>query len=111
MNGSAHHASGYADHGRIAGYRPDDHRTCPDLDVVSNMNVAEDFRSGPDHHLIPDGRMPFAALIPRAAERDALIQQNIVPDLGRFTDHHTHAMVDEKSLADLGGRVNLNSSQ
>jgi hypothetical protein len=55
--------------------------------------------------------MTFPTLIPGTAKRHALIEQNVIADLGCFADHDSHAMVDEKSLADLRSRMNLNASQ
>ena len=39
--------------------------------------------------------MPFAVLLAGAPEGYPLKQQAAVADLGRFADHHPHAVVDE----------------
>ncbi len=63
--------------------------------------------SGRDDDIVTKCRMPFALLFPRTPERHPVIQQHVVPDLARFPDHHTHAVVDEKPSADLRPRMNL----
>ena len=54
--------------------------------------------------------MAFAVLLAGTPQGDALIQQTTV-DLGRFANHHPHAVVDEHAVADAGTGVNLNPGQ
>src|SRR6185436_1284323 len=52
------------------------------------------------------------ALVPRGTtQRDAVIERAVVADPRGFTDHDSHPMVDEKTPADGGARVNFNPGQ
>ena len=53
--------------------------------------------------------MALAAFFARAAERDALIQRDVIADFARFADNHAHGMVDEETTADLRGGVNFHA--
>ena len=55
--------------------------------------------------------MPFAVVFAGAPQGDALIQQAAVSDFGGFTDHHTHAVVDEHAGADPGAGMNFNAGE
>ena len=47
-------------------------------------------------------RLPVAK--PGAAERDALVERDVVADVGRLADHDARAVVDEQALADAAPR-------
>src|SRR4051794_35823999 len=51
--------------------------------------------------------MPLAALAAGAAQRDALVQQNVVTDDSGFTDHHARAVINEEPAPDHRAGVNL----
>src|SRR5436190_11353546 len=51
--------------------------------------------------------MPLAALAAGAAQRDALVQQNVVADDGGFADHHARAVINEEPAPDCRAGVNL----
>ena len=54
--------------------------------------------------------MPFVVhLKTERAERDPLIQFDMVADRAGLTNHHTGAMVDEKVVADRGPRMDINA--
>ena len=56
--------------------------------------------------------MPLYPPIERGtAQRDALIDRAIVPNLGGLSDHYPHAMINKDTPSDLGARVNLNSGR
>ena len=44
-----------------------------------------------------------------AAERDALIERDVVADVGGLADHHARAVVDEQALADARRGVDLDA--
>jgi len=46
-----------------------------------------------------------------AAQRDALVERDVVADLGGLADHHAHAVVDEDALADDRARVDLDAGE
>ena len=81
------------------------------LHAVPNRDVAKHLRAAADHDVIPDRRVPFAAIFASPAQRDSLINQNIITDLRRLTNDHAHTMVNEKAPSDLGPRMNLNTRQ
>ena len=45
------------------------------------------------------------------AKRHALVERDIVTDLGGFADHHAHPVVDEYTLPDACPRMNLNAGE
>ena len=53
----------------------------------------------------------FASVEGCAAERDALIDGAAVPDFGRLSYHHAHAVIDEHAASDSGPRMDLDSSE
>jgi hypothetical protein len=55
--------------------------------------------------------MTLAAFAARAAQRDALVEQNVVTDFGRLANDDAEAVVDKEALADLGAGVNFNARQ
>ena len=55
--------------------------------------------------------MSFAPLESGTPQRYALIQQNVIAQLGGLADDNAHAMVDEKPVADGGSRMDLNAGQ
>jgi hypothetical protein len=65
----------------------------------------------PDHDPLSDGRVALAFLQAGAAQGDPVIQGHIPPDLGRLTDDHTHAMVNEQTGGEAGTRMDLNAGQ
>ncbi len=105
----ARDAAGHADHGGVVRHRVDHHRAGADLGVVADGDVAEDLRAGADHDVVADGGVALAALFARAAQRDALVEQNVVADLGGLADHHAHAVVDEAAPSDHGAGMDLDS--
>ena len=46
-----------------------------------------------------------------AAERDTLVDRHIVADLGGFTDHHAHAVIDKKAPADFRAGMDLDAGK
>ena len=62
---------------------------------------------------IADGRMALSGNARgrvRATQRDALVDGDVVPDLGRLTDHG-EAVVDEEVAADLRTGVDVDRRQ
>src|SRR3546814_7188509 len=71
---------------------------------------AEDLRPRNDDDVIGEGRMALAADTVRgvgAAERDALIDRDIIADLGGLADHDAETMIDEEVPADLRARMDV----
>ena len=55
--------------------------------------------------------MALAFLPGRAAQRHAVIHGHIVADLGRFADHHAHAVVDKETPPDGRPRMDLDTGE
>ena len=55
--------------------------------------------------------MTLAAFDAGPAQRDTLVEQNIVADLRCLADDDPEAVVDKQALADFGSRVDFNSGQ
>jgi hypothetical protein len=49
--------------------------------------------------------------LPGAAKRNRLIDGHIIADDRGFTDHHTHAMVDEKIFPNGCARMDFNTGK
>src|SRR5690606_16071430 len=77
------------------GYRPDDLRTRANDNVIFQRRVA--------FTALSVGRVC-------AAERDTLIDRDVVADLGSLTDHG-ESMIDEQVTADLRARVDIDGRQ
>ena len=104
----AHDPAGYADDGRVVGDGVDNDRSGADLDVVADVDVAEDLGAGSHDHSIAESGVTFALLAASTAERDALVEQDIVSNLGSFADDDSRAVIDEEAAAECGAWVDFN---
>src|SRR5579872_4587085 len=107
----AHDAAGNSDYGGIIGDGVDDHRSSADFDVVADDDVAEHLGSGADDDAVAEGGMALAFFAAGAAERDALIEQNVVPDFGGLADYDARTVVDEETAADGSAGMDLDSGE
>ena len=85
----------YADHSGILRHTPQHDRTGADAAVPPDRNVAKNFRSPTDHHLIFDRRVPLAVFLAGAPEGHALIQSYVVTDDRSLANDHPKPMIDE----------------
>src|SRR5208337_2129640 len=106
-----HEPPGNPDDSRLWRNILDDDRIGPDTRVSADRNIAENLRPGADHHTVLHGRMPLAWRPGRSAERDAVIESDIVADDRGFADHHARAMIDEETLADHRARMDVDIGQ
>jgi hypothetical protein len=53
--------------------------------------------------------MALAGLLAGAAERDTLVEGDMVADDRRFADHNSHTMVDEEATADLSAGMDFDA--
>jgi hypothetical protein len=104
------HAPRHTHYRGVLRHRADHHRAGPDLGMIADRNVAEDFRTRADHDVVSDSRMPLALLFARSTQCHALIKQRVVADLGGLTDHHAHAVIDKTPASDGGPRMDLDPS-
>ena len=78
-----------------------------DQGVVTDPEGSEQFGTGPDQDIVAKCRVALAFVLAGAAKRRVVEDRAIVANLGGLTDDDTHAMVDEKAVADFSARVNL----
>ena len=55
--------------------------------------------------------MPLAPFGAQPPEGDTVINKNIIANFRRFTNHHAHAVIDEKPAPDFRGGMNFDSRQ
>src|ERR1700677_3767286 len=82
------------DHGAVRNFF-DDNGIGANPAVVADLDRAENLRAGADDHPVADGGVALSGLCPGSAERDAVIDRDVVAHLGGFADHYTGRVVDE----------------
>ena len=100
-----------ANYGRVIRNGFHDHRTCPDLDAIADLDSAENLGSRANHDFVPNCRMAFAAFMAGPTKRDSLINENVIANFGGLANDHAHAMIDKKAVADCCPRMDFNPSQ
>ena len=83
----------------------------PILLSLPTVNGPRTLAPGTHHHVILQGGMALGLLPAHPAQGYAMIEGDIVADLGGLADHHPHAVVDEEALADCGAGVDLDAGQ
>ena len=83
------------------------HSIRTDARITADCDVAEHFRTRTDNHPITDGGVALHRLQRGTAERDTLVDRDVVTHNCGFTDHHTTAVVDEDAAADLRTRMDF----
>mmetsp|Transcript_310 Transcript_310/g.693 ORF Transcript_310/g.693 Transcript_310/m.693 type:complete len:268 (-) Transcript_310:379-1182(-) len=101
----SHHAVGPHDGGAV-GHGLGDHRARPDRHLVPDLDVAAQHRAARAEDAPgPDARMPLRFRIghrlARGAQRDAVKQVAVAPDLRGRADHHAGGMVEHAPLAEF----------
>src|SRR3990170_3251469 len=82
-----------------------------DARVIANRNRPQYLGTGTNHDVITQRWVAFFLAPGGPAERDPVIQRAVISNLGRFTDHDAHAVIDEKPPPDLRARMNLYAGQ
>ena len=83
--------------------------------LADDRLAAEDRRVGVDRHVVLDrgmaldARQALAAARGQRAERHALVELDMVADLGGLADDDAGAVIDEEVLADLGTRADVDA--
>ena len=72
-----------------------------DTGAMPDLDIAEDFGAGADHHSITNFRMPVAGLFAGAAKRHVVQHGDVVPDDRGLAHHETGRVVEENAPADL----------
>lgn len=95
----------YASDGHLGWRILDDDRIGTDSRATPDRDRSKDLRTRSNDDTILERRMPLAGRPGRAAERDAVIERDILANHRRLTDHNPGAMVDEKPPADFCARM------
>jgi hypothetical protein len=74
---------------------------------VADRDRPKQFRAGADRDVVFDGRVALARGEAGAAERDALVERDVVADLRGLADYDAGTVIDEQALADLGAGMDL----
>ena len=107
--GLVNHAPWNAHHGAVGINIAQQHRTSADAGVGSHGDAAQHLGASSHHHVFAQHRVALTALLARAAQGDALVEQAAVAHHGRFANHHAHAVVDEHALADARPGMDFNA--
>jgi hypothetical protein len=107
---SFHNPSRISDHRTIGGHIPvDDDRCGTDLAMVADIDGSKQCSIGTDQNMMADGRMSFIPVMPCATQGNPVKQDAVISDLCCFSYNDTGAMVDEKTPANPGSRMNFNA--
>lgn len=106
-----HDMAGYPDNGGIVRNIPKHYRSRADSRVLADDDVPQNLGPATDNHPIADCRVAFALVQAGATKGDALIDSDVVANLGRLADYHSHAVIDEKPAADAGSRMYFNAGE
>src|SRR3569832_947774 len=106
-----HHAPRHAHHRGTRRHIFHYHCIGADTRAVAQGDGSQLLRARSHHDVIAQCRVSLALLPGRPAQGDAVIERAIVADLRRLADHHTHAVINEKAAADLGGGMELDARE
>ena len=67
---------------------------------MADLDIAENFRAGADHHAVADFRMAVPVFLAGAAERHVLQDRDVVLDHRGLADHEAGGVVEEDAAAD-----------
>ena len=106
-----HQLAWNTNHGGMVRHGMYDYGTSSNLDVISDSDISQHGRARADNDTVADRGMSFTRFITGAAQRHVLIEQHVISDLGRLTNHHAHPVVDEEPFADNGTGVNFDAGE
>src|SRR5256885_3318904 len=98
---------GHARHRHIMRHSLHHDGTGRDPRAMANLDIAEDFGAGPDHHAVANFWMAVLVLLAGAAERDAVQDRDVVVDHGGLAADEAGGVVEEDAAADHGGGVDV----
>ena len=90
----------HADDRRVGRHVGDDDRAGPDPRALADVDGADQLGVRADDDAIVEGRVALLVEPAGAAEGDALVEHDVVADLGRLADDDAHAVIDEQPFAD-----------
>src|SRR6266852_6962074 len=74
---------------------------------MADLDIAENFRAGPDQYAVADLGMAILVLLAGAAQRDAVQDRDIVFDHSGLADHETGGVIEENATADSGCGIDV----
>src|SRR6478752_2181373 len=86
-------------------------RPSANASAVADGDRAEHLGPNTDDDVVAERWMALAALLAGAAERDALVEGDVITDDCGFADYDAHAVVDEKAAPDRGAGMNFDPGQ
>src|SRR5690606_10015423 len=101
----------YADDRRISRDIDQNDRACPDFAIFTDCNGTEHFRPRSDKYIIAESRVALSFFLASPAQRNTLIQCDIIADFTRFSYDDSHAMVDEETPDDRRARMDFNACE
>src|SRR5690554_3897645 len=104
-----HHPARHAHHRRMGRDLAKHHGARSDPGTLSHREGAEYLGPSRYDHVVADGGMAFPSLLAGSSQHDPLVEGDVLTDLGRLADHHTHTVVDEEPFTQAGARVDLDS--
>ena len=107
----AHYAGGDADGGGVGGDIGKHHAVGADAAVFPNGDGPQHFAARANQHIVAHRGVAFALVLARAAQRNAVVNCDIVANFGRFAHHNARAVVDEKPVAYGGAGMDLNAGK
>src|SRR5688572_3480028 len=97
-----HHPGRNTDHGDVWRRALDHNRIGPDPRSPSYGDRSKNLCTGADHHAIFQAGMALARRPRGAAECDAVIERDVIADLGGLANHDAGTMIDEEPVTDFG---------
>lgn len=104
-----HGAARDANNSRAFGNVPDDDGSRSDFCTGADDDGSKNAGVRSDDDALLNPWMPDIFLVGRSAEKNTLVNDDVIFDDGGFSDHDTHAMVDKDPPADSGGRMNFDA--
>src|SRR5499427_4882691 len=105
------YSPGDADDNRVFRHLPHHHRPRANAASGADGEAADNLGPRSHHHVVGEGGVTLLPLVAGAAESHPLEQAHVPPDLGRLTDDHAHAVVDEEPGAKLGRGMDLDTRE
>src|SRR5674476_1657511 len=100
-----------ADHHRTWRHGADHHGVGADAGVVPDLDRPEDFSARTHRDPVSEAGVPLSRHETRSTQGDALVQGDVLADLGGLADHHAQGVVDEQPWAEDGTGMDIDSGE
>ena len=87
------------------------HRSCTDASIGSYFNGSQYFGASTDYDVHAKCGVTLAVIFACASQSHPLIEQAAITNFSGFTDHNSHTVINEDTMADRGARVDLNTCE